>query len=216
MIQHAHNRLRRVARIKLRTFWVITSLAGITLIGLIGYASWKAYPILNAWEGHVSAAWGILLAIWGLALAVVGFAVTWLQLLRTKRASDAVKGALVSIKKDYSSFSVTTELRSLQAAIEAASTALNSSHWPEASAAFERIRSATVKIYENNGRLDQAQVDMLKDRALFVNDALDLLTKHRLSKPPDSATNKVISKLRAFHTETLALEIFIWNEIDGN
>lgn len=92
--------------------------------------------------------WGFWLAIFGLLLTVIGFAVTFVQLLRTKKATTAVSSEIRKIQFAVSRYNAVTETARAETALLAARQHVRSSEWPMANDALEAFSKALHTLKE--------------------------------------------------------------------
>lgn len=189
------------------------------VVGLLGWfalaVSKRSYAWLDGAPDHALAIWGVILSVWGLLLGLIGFAITWWQLYRTKRAAEAVRLALDDIRTDYATFDSLSAVHALNSDLLAISESLLASRWREALNGLERVRISTIQIASRSSTIPEISKESLKDQLVFIEDAFTTLVKYRNSAPPKTVVDKMAISLRAFHTLSVELDVYLRESVHG-
>lgn len=102
--------------------------------------------------------WGFWLAIIGTVISIVGFGITISQLIRTKRATEAVSEEVRKIQFAFSRYNAVIETSRAETSLDAARKHIKANEWDQAEVALEVFSKSIHTLRE------------LKVREIFVHD----------------------------------------------
>lgn len=174
---------------------------------------WAAGPALTG--GAIASFWiarwipvshypdaGMLLSVSGVVLSLIGFGVTLWQLTRTVLTTVAVQKAVKDLKRSVGSLDIISEVRTAQAASEAAQKALDGSHWAGALEACDRVRVSLAKMASVPGGLLPHQAQEAMD---FIASCLAASEALRVS----AVSADIENELHPFGTKLRQIEVFL-------
>lgn len=162
-----------------KTAVIVAAIAVLLLVAL----NVELHPILVRANAAQVGAIGLALTTWGLALAIVGFGITWWQIQRSRNAAQAVASAVSTMRKDYASFDVITELRSARAHAESVIAALSQSDWSAANKSYWGIRVSLIKMSSSGDVITENDASKCKDYVMDVLSATELIQQNADTSP---------------------------------
>lgn len=114
--------------------------------------------------------WSFWLAIIGLVLTLAGFGITWAQLIKTRKASEAVRLEIARIQLSVQSYDAAHHVSRAASALEATKRHLRNGAWSDVADSYEEFRRAVIT-------LKQLEITALRPFDDEIDDANRYITR---------------------------------------